>query len=31
VEDTDETTGDVTSDSGDGFISGNNFKFGGQG
>jgi hypothetical protein len=31
VEDTDETTGDVTSGSGDGFISGNNFKFGGRG
>jgi hypothetical protein len=31
VEDTDETTGDVTSGSGDGFISGNNFKFWGAG
>jgi hypothetical protein len=30
VEDTDETTGEVTSGSGDGFISGNDFKFGGR-
>ena len=28
VEDTDETTRDVTSGSGDGFISGNNFQLG---
>ena len=30
MEDTDGTTGDVTSGSGDGFISGNNFEFGGR-